>query len=248
MPPIRVVVYSDVTPHDDNAGGVVLRRHLTSENIEWVAIHPTVPKLTRITERLQHTRFSKLATCCSELLFSSRPNQSVVREAEAFNPDLVLTVASGMAHRQAPRLAKILNIPLVTIWHDWHPDCVPSFNIMQKLRDSRFRHVFKLSNVNLPVCEGMQNELGQHSNSHVLLPIPGGELSTCVEPKKPLAPFKVGYAGNLFHYGPMIEDLVSRVKGSSVTFSIRGANPAWSQTFLEEMEKDGQFLPRVDGQ
>jgi glycosyltransferase involved in cell wall biosynthesis len=89
----------------------------------------------------------------------------------------------------------------------------------------------------------MRDELGKHKASYILNRVPG-EFNKKYNIKTKTNKFKVLYFGNLWDYGPMLEELIVAARNNkTIQFEVRGNNPNWNKEFKETMEKTNQWLP-----
>jgi len=93
----------------------------------------------------------------------------------------------------------------------------------------------------------MQESLGQPEKSTILYPIP--DSSPLREPRlhrDKAAPFRIGYMGNLFDYGPMLQALIEESwKHPEVKIEVRGMNPEWPSEFQKLAKDRGNWLSYV---
>jgi hypothetical protein len=250
---VRVALISSIIPADTTGGELILYRHLVKEKPFDLTIVDGSPEAranasstNRILARLQKSRLAPfvedwwafqmgrwLDAECNKLC-----NQSF---------DCVLTVAHGDAFCAAQRFAKSQNLPLVSIYHDWWPD-IP--NLHAAGRRALERQFFDLagdSRCNLCVSEGMQEALGQPEKSTILHPIPDSSpLPEQRFNRDKSGPFRIGYMGNLFDYGPMLQALLQESwNHPEVKIEIRGMNPEWPAEFQKQAKERGNWLSYV---
>ena len=244
---MRLYFHSDVLPADTSAGELLLHRHLFESdafcvNSSFCKGRSSVFQ-SPLWDRLKSTRFSKLCASLEYRRLSYLPSASVIRHARDFDPQLVITVAHGRKFVEAHELSKILEVPLVTIYHDWWPDLVAESESTRSRLDRVFLETYRKSDLALPICDGMLRHLGEHPNVQVLPPIPA-TIQTQFENSRKSTEFQVCYAGNLFHYGPMIGELLQRLRGSPFCKLVaRGAAPNWPLALKNEMTESGNYLP-----
>ena len=242
----RVLLLSDVKPENTSGGQIVLYRHLVaSGDFELLADTPAIPSLfqSKAWRRIKNTRFFRLTNTLEELFVSNNPSPQCVAKAEAFAPDVVLTVAHGRGYAQARRLANQLNVPLVTIYHDWWPDLdhvLPGWNW---LANKRFHKIARQSALCLCVSDQMKTALASPGNTVVLPPIPGPPP----EPNENLSTntqFKIGYFGSLYDYGPMMADVAeAALQQSGIKLEIRCGRPNWPNDLIERYTTADILLP-----
>lgn len=247
---MRVALISSIIPADTTGGELILYRHLVKEKPFDLTIVDGSPKAranasstNRILARLQKSRLAPFIEDCwafrrghwLDANYKNLCNQSF---------DCVLTVAHGDAFCAAQRFAKSQNLPLVSIYHDWWPD-IP--NLHAAGRRALERQIFDLardSRCNLCVSEGMKEAIGQPEKSTILYPIP--DSRPLPEPcwnRDKSGPFRIGYMGNLFDYGPMLRALiVESWNHPEVKIEVRGTNPEWPPEFQRQAKERGNWL------
>lgn len=242
----RVLLLSIVQPENTSAGQIVLYRHLVaSGDFELLACTPELPSLleSKAWRRIKNTRLFRLTNTIEELFISNNPSARVTEIAEAFAPDVVMTVAHGRGYAQAHGLANQLGVPLLTIFHDWWPDLDDILPGCTWVSERRFLRIARQSAVCLCVSEQMKNALASSGNTIVLPPIPD---PTPHPPRsKPVnSQFKIGYFGNLYDYGPMLADLAeATLERSDIKLEIRSGNPNWPTHRIEKYIDANILLP-----
>ncbi|NJK33741.1 MAG: glycosyltransferase family 4 protein [Oscillatoriales cyanobacterium SM2_2_1] len=147
--------------------------------------------------------------------------------------DLVLTIAEGWQWHVALKVSKRLNLPLVTIFHDWWPEVVELPSFAQRLFEKRIHDLAAASKLIFCVSEGMKARLGNKAKSVVLYPIPN-QLSV---PKKPIRfqskHFTLAYAGMLNSiFATSLHSLSKFIAGeSSLELRLFGGQPEWETPF-----------------
>ncbi len=246
----RIMVLSDVQPKDSSGGELLLFRHLVdSKDFDIAVAEPSLPTVftTRMWRRLRRSRFFDLCKDVEVLCASTQPTVRLLRQVQAFEPDAILTVAHGPAFEQAGEVARHFGIPLVTIFHDWWPDMASPRLAVRRMMERRFHKIAAQSQLCICVSEGMLTELGSPEKAVVILPIPGRPLplrAISLEQSQ----FRLGYAGNLCEYGPMVRQLVDQCETtSSIKIELRGTAADWPETYAEKLIKQGVLLPHVRG-
>lgn len=259
--PIRIRLISSVRPEPTSAGNIVLYRHLVGQpglEVEVYGEESTQLRMgtlgRRLFGRLSQTSFYRWA----EDYFVW--NQGHWLDAElpppsTTNPvDIVMTVAHGDACWAALRYARKHRLPLVTFFHDWWPDIPQLHAFARQALEKQFRTLYQESALALCVSEGMRDELGPHPNACVLYPIPEKRRSApdtrTADSSVDQPPFKVIYSGNLFEYGPMLQNIMQEFAAiPELKIEVRGANPNWSAEFRQKSQVAGQWLdfaPRAE--
>jgi glycosyltransferase involved in cell wall biosynthesis len=245
-----VALISSIIPADTTGGELILYRHLVKEKPFDLTIVDGSPKAranasstSRILARLQKSRLAPFIEDCWAL---RRGHWLDAKCKNLCNQsfDCVLTVAHGDAYCAAQRFAKKQNLPLVSIYHDWWPD-IPNLHAAGRRElERQFLDLARDSRCNLCVCEGMKEALCQPEKSTVLYPIP--DSRPLPEPrlnhhKSGLC--RIGYMGNLFDYGPMLQALIEESwKHPEVKIEVRGMNPEWPPEFQKQAKERGNWL------
>jgi glycosyltransferase involved in cell wall biosynthesis len=249
LPKVKVLVVSTVTPKPTGFGEIILHRHLCERRDLSVEVVPCPPE--PITLRaIRRTPFRRLVEAHQVLRQGRRWDRAARGAVEAARPGIMLTVAHGDGFHAAFRLAKETGLPLVTIFHDWWPDLVPSW--LSLAEEARFRAVYRGSRLALCASEGMRRVLGEHPCSRVLSPIPGRSDTTsgCGPSSISLdGPFRILYAGNLREYGSMLRNALSSNTDDRLRLEVRGMSPHWPSAFRDNMRSRGlyhEFAPRKE--
>jgi glycosyltransferase involved in cell wall biosynthesis len=244
MEQIKVLIFSSVVPNAQGSGGeLVLHRHLElSPAIHYQLVRwqrfPFRLKLIGKLRQLGFESFSRSWEC----LFPVFPPRKLVHKfIDRFQPDILLTVAHGLWHIQARRVARWFNLPLVSFFQDWWPD-FPDVPVAFRSRVEReFRRTCAESNVAICVSDGMRQELGEPQNALVLHSVPSLTRSEGRTPdfKRPL---RVVYFGNLYEYGPLIESALRVLNGSDqVRLEVFGPSPLWTSGAEDEFRSRGLY-------
>jgi glycosyltransferase involved in cell wall biosynthesis len=238
---IKVLVFSSVVPNAQGSGGdLLLHRYLTSdpsiqsEVVSWRRF----PFRLKLIGKLKQLGF-RLISRSWECLFPVFPCRKMVREMiDDFQPDVVLTVAHGWWHIQARRVARELNLPLVSSFQDWWPD-FPDVPVTFRPRvEQQFRRTCADSAVAICISDGMRRELGEPPNALVIYPVPSLRVAEDWRPDFKL-PLRVVYFGNLYEYGTLIESALRALNGSDrVRLEVFGSSPLWTA------EVEGYFRSR----
>ncbi|MGB3619381.1 MAG: hypothetical protein WBA12_14790, partial [Catalinimonas sp.] len=133
MKKTRVLYLSSIPLIDSTGGPVVMYNHLVaSGDFDVFEVNDAIindllretksEKLTRrVTERLSVTRLAGLVHSYRHFFrVRSLPKSLQVRIRD-FAPEVVITVAHGNLFPVAQRVAKCLDLPLVSVFHDYWP-------------------------------------------------------------------------------------------------------------------------------
>ena len=143
----------------------------------------------------------------------------------------------------------------MSIYHDWWPLLAEQFtnlNIrsIEKL-NTLFRKTYAKSDCVFCVCQGMQEELGKHPNSHILYPIPSNPPAALNESYDTfnedivLERPSLCYAGNLSSgYGLALRNVLS-IQNSELPFQLDlyGNAEDWPDLEREAAKKTGVLKP-----
>ena len=246
---IHVIVVSSVLPEKTSAGQILLHRHLVDRpGITFSTFGGDTPGrgftslLRRVLGSLGRTPLRKFAEDAWPLLGgrwldsalpTSPPRQSVI-----------LTVAHGDAHLSALRYARKHQLPIVAVFHDYWPDFFGGHAFMRPIVERQFRKLYHEADAALCISEGMLEELGTHSGSKLLRPIPASQ-SPVPAPGQVGRPFNILYFGNLADYGTMLGKLLkASLETPELKIQIRGGGTKpWSDNFQKEFSQNGNILP-----
>lgn len=250
---IRIIVISSVLPSNTSAGHVLLHRHLVNRKeivLEICENRQSKWSVASCRRRIASALSSAAPRTAQSLMLSANGNwYTSPTYVPSDQPTVVLTVAHGDLFLPAMRYAREHGLPLVTFFHDWWPDIANVTASQRATIERQFRDLYQQSSLALCVSQGMKNELGDHPNSHVLLPLPQQqELKIHDARSQNSKILKVVYAGNLHQYGPMLESLMRSAKEYQILkLEVRGGNPDWTEDFKEEMRANGMWLPLAYG-
>jgi len=249
MDQIKVLVLSSVVPNPRGSGGeMVLYRHLKlnpaiqSEVVSWQQF----PFRLKLIGKLKQLCLSSVSRSW-ECLFPVLPRRKMVHDLiHSFQPDVLLTVAHGWWHIQARRVAKEFNLPLVSFFQDWWPD-FPDVPVAFRPRvEQQFRRTCAESTVAICVSDGMRQELGAPPNSSVIYDIPSFRRSEAWRSDFTSA-MRIAYFGNLYEYGPLIEDALRTLNSSDrVRLEVFGPSPRWTsgvEDYFRSRELYHGFIP-----
>lgn len=234
-------MFSSVLPKNNTGGELLLYRHL-SLLTDW-SVTVLCPKVSACDlefehiylpintfwDRLRNTPLRKLANTYIELTgrFSYKKVRQIVKKQR---PNVILTVAHGEFYWPAMKIANELNIPLVTMYHDWYPDLVSVYSSAKKILENRFQQLGHVSDACLCVTAKLIERLNAPSSAVQLYPIPENLLQPSEVPKSNGKRLSIGYAGNLKDpYGYQIFDLIKVLsrQNSNIDLNIVGNRPDW---------------------
>ena len=207
----------------------------------------------RIVQRFTNTRLYPHVFALNCLVGARRQLKRVLRKASRIQPQAIVTVAYGSYAFLAPAVARRLNLPLITFFHDWWPDLTPSSGISKRLLDNRFRALYRQSDLALCVCEQMRNELGPHKNAIVLQPIPAFKrpVHQPTDVGKTKKQFCLVYLGTLQgRYGGSMRNLTAFLINSPCdTLDLKVYGPAtdWPEDALRAAQRSGIYLGAKHG-
>lgn len=259
----RILLLSSILPAETFGGPVLLHRHLVDRDdfelleigtAEIQAVKEWRPVET-IANRLSKTRFSHHVRHYEQIFKYRRLNHELKRRIETFQPQVVLTVAHGSLFWLAKKVAKQLELPLVSIFHDWWPYLVTRHAGVSektaKVVEERFRELYRQSDCVMPVCNGMQKELGAHLNSVTILPIPP-RYTPAVNPNQGRESVgKIVYLGNMSSgYGRMIRDFIDNSNETYDDIRCFGNSSDWPNDYREKCIEAGLlsdgFVPEAE--
>lgn len=248
-----IVYLSNIAPTEQSC--VVLHRHLQSSQPQfvvdvlspqlengnpWVLVRRAAALLARLgLEALGESIHSWIA---------GRWADTWIDKALAGRQNvIILTIAHGDLAYAAQRAARRTGFPLVVIFHDWWPAMPPLGPAARRVEERRFLKLHQDAAVSFPVSEGMLQALGGGAFTRRLYPIPDRDIAAPPPPAPVLKgadPFRVLYAGNLFHYGKMIELALRHFQNApELRLEVRGGQPNWAPSFRQEMQASHCWLP-----
>jgi len=149
---------------------------------------------------LAHTRFAGISSVWRQASTRSMVKK-VIRVAQTFHPEAVLTVAHGWSWHTAALVAKKLKLPLHLIVHDHPPLSCDLPKALQFWTERRFQKIYQLATSRLGISPWMENYYrGKYGVAgSYLFPTRAADAPVYVEPPKPRAgkPFTVGFAGTI---------------------------------------------------
>jgi hypothetical protein len=265
---LKVFFLTSTPPIPTWGGAMAFYRHFVEREGFEIAVATDNPQIHQFSvpypitffeppkwlRRLQRTRFSPWMHALQHFAMGRHVPGPVLRAAQDFKPDLVLTVAGSWSWttEMAGRLARKLGVPLVGSFNDWFDYNLILPSALKPGLEKRFRRFYRKCDLALCTCEGMRDELGAHANAILHYPtgaarVPGG-IPLC---ERRAAPFRVLFGGNLGEwYGPMLEELVTAARdrgslGRELEFVICGGNPGWSPAFDRYARESNIYLGQV---
>ncbi len=248
---MRVLLISSVAPSATSGGHLLLHRHLIGEpaielglvlDHSWAGaepwFHASSPPLW---QRLRKTRFTARVQALQRHLGQEFAFAPVVAFARHFRPDLVLTAAHGDLFGYAVRVARAIDRPLVTFFHDWWPDLAAA--ALKSDAERLFREAYTASRVALCVSANMRSRLGPHPDAPVLLPIPGGQPAPASPHRPSNGKFTLAYAGTLVGvYRKGMEALSHRLADHPrLQLQLWGDAGDWDAAWLAELRRRGIY-------
>lgn len=239
----KFLVVSSILPVESSGGQVVLYRHLSRlkahcPNICVVVFEGQQAKLEFDHVNVPIRKFIyKLRN-----LFSRKFSESVIHlglgvrfrkllaTVDEQNPDVIITVAHGELYYAAMKISKSLDIPLISIYHDWWPEMPTVYPVVRKILQNRFHQLAESSGVNLCVSDGMIEKLNA-PNSILLYPIPSeGIINIAKNDVDNASSPHITYAGTLFgEYGTLLRELVEAndKRSDPLYIEITGPSANW---------------------
>ena len=212
-----------------------------------------------IQGRLIHSRLSKLVYNLHYILSWYFLPQDLIRFAQQYQPDLILTVPDNLHSGLALGLAKKLKIPLVANFQDlfplsrFIPPFMEPFSWVRYFLNHQFFKLHRESNLTFYTSEGMQQYFPSHDNGHILYPLgdferPDIDLKDLSHSQDLKPPLTIIYAGNCYgSYGRMLLRFAREVKNSEqIQLKIFPVGKGWTDEEIQEMTEAGiyqSFLP-----
>jgi glycosyltransferase involved in cell wall biosynthesis len=253
---ISVILVSSAKLTDKSAAAVTLRRHLigrpgirvTELPAEFREIYANRWFL-KVFARLSRTRLARWMADLELLLHVLLPlHRRLAAPTGQPGRTVVLTLAFSHGWLIAQKYARHYGLPLIVRFDDWWPDMVGVHPWLKPGVERRFHALSDASQVSLCISEGMKQALGGNTPRFVILPIPEqGRRSVAL--RVPQTPFRMGYLGNLYDYGPMLADLAAAAAGHpGLRIEFRGGEPQWPAALKEGMRRDGLLHGFLEGE
>lgn len=261
---MRIALLSSVFPRETVGGEIILWRHVSlllerhpeavlrifacEEQPDDLPGGCTYARIARrsFMDRLSLSRFHRIAHDFIQngLMVSKR---DALEKVEAFQPDLILTVAHGELFPVALTVSRRLDLPLYSIYHDWWPDIARTTTVGGRILNGRFLKLARDSKRNLCVSEGMIRELGSGPRNLLLYPVPSfmGSSGGTDPGGDSNSPRRLVYTGTLkATYGRMVLELYKLLKSdNSLEMVIAGDEPEWTPE--ERQRVGGGFIGLV---
>ena len=258
---MKLAYYSSIPCEPTFGGPLQIYRHFKErDDFEFYDLNPTDPLPwdgwlpRRIVEsaafkRLCRTRIYPWIIYASNHTLLRRQARVLARETKKIKADAIVAVAYGRRCHVCRLAARMAEIPLITIFHDWWPDLVEGLGSSVKAQfDKKFVDLAASSNLILPVTRDLAIALGGHRNAVIIPPIPivsgtgsDDQSEATIEKPRPL----VVYAGNMTGgYGRMLRQLALALgKFNDPPFDLRlfGVAGDWPQKELQELSQAGTY-------
>lgn len=223
----KILVISGVVPQDKSGGSIVLKRHFEwSRNLKFEVVESvSVLKknlIYRILNWLENFRYRSYILAVKPLY--QHYCLSINRKFPFDDYSAVLTVANGKACFIAERVSQVMDIPLITVFHDWHFVSSGANRNLSWFWDKGFKRLYRNSQLAFCVSEQMKEKLGSHPSATVLYPISSRSLPGKIQLPRPHAPINVFYAGHCMGaYKNMLQRVIQSVgKNPKFNFYISG--------------------------
>jgi len=176
------LLLSEVLPDPGKTGGqIVLYRHLVERKFmdfqvidsrKIIARRKWKQLVSAFFYRLEKTRLGSYIIVFKPLYDLFDFDDAMIATYSHDKPAFILTVAHGRGGCRALKLARKLNVPLVTIFHDYYPYSLIASKILRLFWIWETQRLYRSSNLVFVITEAMQKRLGNHPNAHILAPIP----------------------------------------------------------------------------
>lgn len=204
----------------------------------------------RAFKRLRNTRLFPYLLWAAYSTGHERSARALRSRAAAARADAIVTVGYGRMAFVAQHVSRLLQLPLITFFHDWWPDLVVGLTPrLRSLLDARFRRLALQSDLIFPVTRALSDELGGHPNSVILAPIPAS-VTNSVDSGSSLSASKrnnqlLVYAGVLSGtYGKLLRGLAHDLlaqEGSDWSLRLYGPTDDWPEAERALLEKSGIY-------
>lgn len=211
---------------------------------ESIEIFPFQPH--KIIRRLQKTRFYKWGHACEQFFSVSFISRSLMKVIYDFMPDIIIALADNTLSHLAPKLAKMLKIPLGTYFADWTPYYYPALTCTRPILARRWHTLYQKSDVAFCTSDGMHQSLGYHPNAHVIYPLGNLEAIPLDMPNQKEAMCKdkpiLMYAGSIQGaYGAMIAKLRLAILQQGLLRLVLYGPCDWSESQKADAIADGSY-------
>lgn len=257
----RVMLVSIVPPRNDCGVRIVMYRHLVDRDpfdlqvvsnadfADDLLIH-TKLKLPYLFERLRKSRFgprlSKWIADYKNFIWPLMIPKVLDEAITRFKPDVILTLAETNLCHIAAKAAKKHKIPLAGLFLDWFPIMKGHYGHRwtRGLLSTRYRKLYHQCDLAFCTSDGMQEVLGDHTNSHVIYPMPGRHAvpKTFSPPKT--GKFRIVYVGSVQDfYGRMICSLIEAIEETEdLEIIVVGPNADWPADILNRAKEKSIYL------
>ena len=258
----RVLLVSIVPPRNDCGVRIVMHRQLVERNpfelhiasnadfADDLVVH-TPLRLPYLIHRLRKSRFGpRLAgwiTDYENFVWPLIPNRALEDAVEAFQPQVILTLAECGLSNLARKTAQRHRLPLAGLFLDWFPVMKGHYGhkSTQRILSRRYRELYAECDLAFCTSDGMQEILGPHPNSHVIYPMPGKYRVTAGNtfPNR-TGRFRLVYVGSVENfYGRMLCLLIEKVEATSdLKIVVVGPNADWPKELLDRARARGTYI------
>jgi len=256
----RIVFVSSNPPEPTQGGSVVYYRQFIERDdfelfiitdkcgyhLDGVQYH--LLKSPRLLNRLKKSRFYRWAHDYSNVIEKRFIQGSLLKKLKAFNPDLIYVSPETSLRILGQTIARKLRKPMAAHFMDW-----PTYGIIAHDRIKNwfvrdYRNFYRKCDLAFTISEGMQEELGEHPNTHVLYPI-SSKPKPQTTSESPNKDFTVTFAGNLGEwYGDMIRSLIEHHNPMDIRLQIFGIKQNWDAAFEKKARESGIFKGFVSSQ
>jgi len=262
----RIAYISWVTPHASSGGGpAAMYRHFVMRHdfdlllLSSGILSPEIPLKYHIPKshfvsRMSNTRLARVMRQYQIVLAPYLWTKTVKPMIEAFNPDIVFTVADPADSWGAYLLSQRMGIPFVVNFQDWWPESNYHYDFekpvpfVRRIMARRFRIMHRDADLVFCTSQGMLDFLGPRQNAHVLLPT-GPPRNQRYKPtfKKstPANCLRLGYAGQLpiNSYGKYVLDLAHEIEILSGEFELFafGSCAGAAKVTAEQLSRLGMY-------
>jgi glycosyltransferase involved in cell wall biosynthesis len=261
MDTISVMLVSIVPPRNDCGVRIVMYRHLVdrclfklhvASNADFaddLMIHTKI-KLPFPIQKIKKSRFGpcfkKWIIDFENFLWPHMKFRQIERAIAMYKPDILITLAENSICYVAKKLADKYQLPLAVLFLDWVPIMDGHFGHKSTIStlDRRFRQLYKECDLAFCTSDGMKEELGPHSNSHVIYPMPGKHSVPNSFSRSKKEKFRLVYVGNAQgFYGRMLQELLHELRThTEIEMIIVGPTQDWPDEDLLRAKKNGTCL------
>ncbi|HYW21516.1 MAG TPA: glycosyltransferase [Nodularia sp. (in: cyanobacteria)] len=257
----KILYISAVIPDTTSGGRFAMYRHLIIKKDFEVAVASTnfvkLPikqqlsiRRNRLIERLRRTRLCRLIYNLEYLLNWINIPGSLLKFADDFKPDVIVSVVDDWHLGLAFQLAHKLKVPLVVNFQDlfclsqFVPLSARPYPLITSWLIQRYHQVNELANQVFYTSEGMKEWFGVDAQGDVLYPVGDFDVQVAIEQRaNSQDKVKIIYAGNCYGaYGRMLLRLAESVqKHPHIHLQIFAAGNDWTPEKLQEMTEAGIY-------